>query len=347
MEIKILGRDRAVCFEVGPGERILHAGLRQGFALPYECASGTCGTCRATLVRGEVDDLWPDAPGRKHVKADAGELLMCQHSARSDCTLQLPGKLADAEPDAPLPRAHRAVVSATEWLTHDVMRFSVSLHDSCRFRAGQFMLIGLPGLQGARAYSMVNYDEPAHTLEFVIKNKPGGGFCERAFCAPFRDMCVTVFGPLGAASFEPALDRNLLCIAGGTGVAGMMAMLSHAAASGHLQHRRADLFFGVRTANDLFFMRELTALAERFPSALSVTLVLSDEPVSDHLRSSHPLLRFDQGFVHEATARTMVGRYEGTRAYVAGPPVAVDAALRMLLLEARLPATEIRYDKFG
>ena len=42
-----------------------------------------------------------------------------------------------------------------------------------------------------------------------------------------------------------------------------------------------------------------------------------------------------------------VGRYERTRAYRAGAPVLVESAFRVLLLEARLPVTEIRYDKFG
>jgi len=51
--------------------------------------------------------------------------------------------------------------------------------------------------------------------------------------------------------------------------------------------------------------------------------------------------------VHEAAKRAMAGKYANVRAYVAGPPPAVDATLRVLLLEARLPATEIRYDKFS
>jgi toluene monooxygenase electron transfer component len=46
--------------------------------------------------------------------------------------------------------------------------------------------------------------------------------------------------------------------------------------------------------------------------------------------------------------REMEGHFTPkTRAYLAGPPPLVDGALRMLLLKARLPATEILYDKFG
>ena len=42
------------------------------------------------------------------------------------------------------------------------------------------------------------------------------------------------------------------------------------------------------------------------------------------------------------------GAYLSTKAgqlHVAGPPPLVDAALRMLIMEVRLPASRIRYDK--
>jgi toluene monooxygenase electron transfer component len=43
----------------------------------------------------------------------------------------------------------------------------------------------------------------------------------------------------------------------------------------------------------------------------------------------------------------MQGRFAELRAYVAGPPPMVDASLRWLLREARLPPADIRYDKFS
>ena len=64
MKVQVTGRSHTHVFEAEPGEKILDAGLRSGFVLPYECGSGTCGTCRARLVSGEIEDAWPDAPGR-------------------------------------------------------------------------------------------------------------------------------------------------------------------------------------------------------------------------------------------------------------------------------------------
>jgi toluene monooxygenase electron transfer component len=51
--------------------------------------------------------------------------------------------------------------------------------------------------------------------------------------------------------------------------------------------------------------------------------------------------------VHEVAKRAMAGKYQNVRAYVAGPPPAVDAAIRVLLLDAKLTTDNIRYDKFS
>ena len=49
----------------------------------------------------------------------------------------------------------------------------------------------------------------------------------------------------------------------------------------------------------------------------------------------------------EVAGRALKGQYHNIRAYVAGPPPAVDAALRLLLLEGKVTADNIRYDKFS
>ena len=56
---------------------------------------------------------------------------------------------------------------------------------------------------------------------------------------------------------------------------------------------------------------------------------------------------FARGLVHAVAAERMAGRFADVRAYVAGPPPMVDASLRLLLREARLPPADIRYDKFS
>ena len=78
-----------------------------------------------------------------------------------------------------------------------------------------------------------------------------------------------------------------------------------------------------------------------------MTVALSDEDVPAAASQGHPTLRFARGMVHEVAKQAMQGKYQNVRAYLAGPPPAVDSAIRFLLLEARLTADNIRYDKFS
>jgi toluene monooxygenase electron transfer component len=203
-----------------------------------------------------------------------------------------------------------------------------------------------PGVPGYRGWSMVNYTRTADRLEFVVKKKAGGGLSEWLFGSAGEGDALELFGPLGRATFYPSVDKDILCIAGGSGIAGMMSIMARAAQERYFEQHRGDLFFGVRTIDDAFFLEELADLAARCGRGLSVTLALSDQAVPGSAAAHHPGIVFDEGFVHEVAQRRMEGRYHNVRAYVAGPPPAVDASIRMLL-KARLSTENIRYDKFS
>ena len=347
MRIQVNARNRAFQFEAASGEKILYAGLRSQAGLPYECATGTCGTCKARLIDGQVDDSWTAAPGRKFLKAERGEFLMCQCSPRSDLSIEVASFVYPIDPGTSTPAPLGGTVRAVRALTHDVSAVEVELDAPCEFDAGQFMAVGAPGVPGARGYSMVNYERPAARLEFVIKKKPGGGFSEWLFSGKREGTKLSLFGPLGKATFYPDLGKHVLCIAGGSGIAGMMSILSRAGQARYFEQHQGRVYFGVRTATDTFYLEELSALQRQFPDGLQVTVALSDTDVPDELRARFPGLRFARGLVHEVAKRDMAGKYQNVRAFLAGPPPAVDAAIRVLLLEAKLTTDNVRYDKFS
>ena len=347
MYVQVNARNRAYRFGAAPGEKILYAGLRSQIGLPYECGTGTCGTCKAKLVEGKIDDRWPEAPGKKFLKASNHEFLMCQCSAREDISIEIASFVYPADPGSCLVSARSATIDSVRALTHDVSAIDVRLDAPCRFDAGQFMAVAAPGLAGMRGYSMVNFDHPAQRLEFVVKKKPGGGFSEWLFSGKAAGSKIELIGPLGKATFYPGVAKNILCIAGGSGIAGMMSILSRACAERHFEQHKGHVFFGVRTMRDAFYLAELSALREKFPQTLAITVALSDEDVPASATQQFPQLKFARGLVHEVAKREMAGRYQDVRAYLAGPPPAVDAAIRVLLLEAKLTTDHIRYDKFS
>jgi len=348
VRIRVTGKGESREFDCAPQERILHAGLRNGVPLPYECASGTCGTCKATLVEGDTEYAWEEAPGRKYVKADKGEVLMCQSFARSDCTLTI-AKRIDATAVGRFPPARiGGTLENVREVAPGVVAFEVALDRPISYEAGQFVLLEFPEIAGARSYSMVNFARETTRLHFVVKRFPGGRVSEWLFAPSVGGSRVEIFGPLGHATFDPAIAKHLVCIAGGSGIAGMMSILSHAAEDGYFDRHDGKVFFGVRTGADTFYLDELAHFVRRFTSRLRVTIALSHEEPPPGLLSAYPELIFDTGFVHEAAKRALTGMSPlETMAYVAGPPPMVDGTLRMLLLEMRLSGSNIRYDKFS
>ena len=344
-QVQLRAKDKTAVFDVLDGETVLCAGLRQGVSLPYECATGTCGSCRAGLVEGDVLNLWPEAPGSTFLRSNRAERLLCQTAVNGNCLFELPRSLKKiAEADRPSHRTGR--IAQSSLLARDIMYLRIQLSDTLTFAAGQFLLMRTEAVKGQRSYSLANSENDVSELEIVIKRKSGGALTEWLFSADRVGEEVRIFGPIGASVFDPTSDRNLLCIVGGSGLAGAMAILSRAAAMGHLEHNSAELFFGVRTMQDGFFFDRISELVRDFPN-LRATIALSDEvPSLDHT-SRFQDLQFRHGLVHEVARDEMRGRYKETTAFLAGPPPMVEAAIRVLLMDAKLPARNIRYDKFS
>jgi toluene monooxygenase electron transfer component len=211
------------------------------------------------------------------------------------------------------------------------------------------MVLEFEGIRGGRAWSMTNAATTTDLVDFVIKKKPGGLLSDFLFAkSSLLGLKLKAFGPVGKAIYTSDLERSLICIAGGTGIAGMMSILEAYISGGAYQKYPAEVFFGVRTSRDLFFAAEFSQLVEQAKGALRVIVAFSEEAATPEFMQLHPNLLFDQGFVHEVAWKHLEGQVKPqTRAYLAGPPPLVDGALRILLLKARLPVTEILYDKFG
>jgi toluene monooxygenase electron transfer component len=347
MKITVETQGGEFSFECEPTERILYAALRHGLTVPYECATGTCGTCRGRIMQGTAQVDWDAAPGFARLRREKGDVLMCQARPTTDCVLRVPAKVAP-KPDCPTLPGHRTgCIETVRGLTHDVMEFEISLSRPMTFEAGQFVVLETPGLQGGRAYSMVNFGRGIDRLTLVVKQKAGGRFCDWLFKNDMTGSEMNVFGPLGRATFHPEEGKNLLCIAGASGIAGMLSILRHAMGENYFRYHSGHVFFGVRTLADGFYLRELSDHVARADGKLEVTLALSHEQAGSATHPQFPRIRLVQGMVGDATAQAMAGRYDNMIGFVAGPPPMVDGTLRLLIREARLPPQFIRYDKFS
>ena len=351
MRIEIEKKDKLYQLDADPGEPLLFAGLRAGIPLPYECATGTCGTCRARLAEGEIDLGWSEAPGKKNHKAEKKDLLLCQAHGKSDCKLVVPARIQAFRADDISPDYVQGKTSKWQYLTEDVIRFDVKLDSHVQFHPGQFFVLQVPGIEGYRAYSMVNYVNSTNSLEFIIKLKPGGVFSQwaeqQSADQSGGQSDVRLFGPLGRASFHADEDHDLTLITGGSGIAGLMSIIEQAVQLDYLQKHKIKLFFGVRTMDDLFFADRLMAVKDLYPDNFSVHVVLSMQQIEDADCSIWPEFEFSSGMVHEAALGAFSGDNSNTMVYMAGPQPMVDAAVRPLVLEVKVSPTMIRFDKFS
>jgi len=318
----------SVAFRCRADQSILHAALAAGVPLPHECASGSCGTCKVELVSGEVEARWPEANGVSPRDRLKGKILACQSEPRSDCTLR--ARLSAPEPDVPPPADFELEVTGLDRPAEGVLVVSGVAEAPVRFLAGQFVLLRLPG--GRRASSMANPPEAgSRRLEFFVKAKPGGAATQIWFEALRPGDRLVGEGPFGRAFLRIDDERDIVCVAGGSGLA---PMLSIAFDSVRSSRRRVDLFFGVRRSADVFAEDRLDRLAAT--RKVRVVTALSEDGaapgralglIGDVMRARVPDL-------HERTL------------YMAGPPAMVDDLLRACVTQVGLAADRIHFDRF-
>jgi toluene monooxygenase electron transfer component len=122
---------------------VLRAGLRSGLGMPYECNSGSCGTCKVELVSGTVESLWAAAPGLGDRDRAKNRVLACQSRPTSDCAIKV--RLRPENVPAHRPARFRAKLVGTRDLTHDLREFRFKAEGAPGFLAGQYALFTLPG----------------------------------------------------------------------------------------------------------------------------------------------------------------------------------------------------------
>ncbi len=321
--------------EVAEGQTILDACLRSGIYLPHACGHGLCGTCKTQVTDGEIDHGEASAFALMDFERDDGYVLACTATLMSDVTIE-----ADVEED---PDARRNPVSDFEGevvglddLTHDVKGVRLALNgESIDFQAGQYVMAKLPGVEGARAFSIANAPSDASHVELQVRRVPGGagtGYVHEKLRLGER---VRFSGPYGRFVVRKSRGGPLIFLAGGTGVSSPRAMILDLLEEGYAEP--ITLVHGVRTQADLYGREDFEALAKKHPNFRYVPS-LSNEPESSAWAG-------ERGFVHDVAKRLYGGVFEGLTDYLCGPPPMIEACIGALM-QGRLFEKHIFTEKF-
>lgn len=336
MSYTVTLRPFGVSFDCAEGETILSAALRNGISLRYGCKHGNCGSCKAQIAEGEVDQAHASEVALMQFERNQGLALLCAAVPEEDIVIELADDYTEEElSSAPPIGDYKARVVAVEALTHDIMRLELKLQqpDFMRFNAGQFVEINVPGTDAWRAFSMANPPSEPDRVVLMIKLLPGG-----AVSGYLRERArpgdpLNVRGPYGQFSVAPGV-APIIMVAGGSGMAPILSMLNELAEQ--RTTRPIRFYFGARALRDLFLTEEIAALGRRLPDFRYVPALSAPEPGD----------RWDgeTGLITEVLQRHS-GNLRGSEAYLCGPPPMIDAAVEVLKAKGMF-STRIRFDKF-
>ncbi|EST36536.1 ferredoxin--NADP reductase [Streptomyces roseochromogenus] len=196
------------------------------------------------------------------------------------------------------------------------------------YRPGQFLTLKLPGADGravARCYSLASSPHTGEPMKVTVK-RVAGGYGSNWVCDHLAAGDeLEVLPPTG--TFTPdSLDRDLLLVAGGSGITPVLSIAKSALARGQ---GRLALLYANRDESSVIFRDELRELAEDFPDRLLVIHWLESL----------------QGLpvAHRLTAA--LAPYADREAFVCGPEPMMDA-VEQALRALGAPGDRIHRERF-
>ncbi len=211
---------------------------------------------------------------------------------------------------------HEAAVESVVELTHDIV--GLTLRAELEFIPGQYIEVHVPGDERARrSFSIANLPGEGR-LELIIKRYPGGRFSSLLHTTRPPPARLRFTGPYGSFRLRQS-ERPILMVAGGSGMAPILALLRQLARDGC--ERPVRFYYGARSDRDLFSRPLIASLGERLADFRFV-------PVTG-------------GFVHESIDDEL----DQPDIYMCGPPPMLDATEAMLLARGADPQ-RIFQDRF-
>lgn len=300
-------------------EVILNTALKNGLGFPHNCRVGSCTQCKCRLKSGRVSELTDSSYVLSEDDLAKGMILACQSVPLTDVEIEVP--LSTTQGDKLIDT--RGEIVATRSLTHDIQEVTIRLEEAMQLRAGQYAELRFNEFSLSRNYSVAQAPKgkALNELVFHIRKVPGGRFTEWLFEAPRVGTRLDVSGPYGDFYLREAeSDSPIVCVAGGSGMAPIKALLEQAAWTGVTRH--VTYFYGARTEADLYALDEMAALTREWRGTFTFVPVLSALPEGATWSG-------ERGWVSDALASRSVN-WSQAQAYLCGPPAMIEASRAVL-----------------
>ncbi|HET8704872.1 MAG TPA: 2Fe-2S iron-sulfur cluster binding domain-containing protein [Pseudomonadales bacterium] len=317
-------------FTLANKETVLNGALRNGIDFPYSCKVGGCAACKCQLVSGKVKELTDKSYLLSKEDIQQNYILGCQSIPVSDVVVRLPeNPLANQNTTGTLIRQ--------DMLTHDIAEITIKLEAPIRYIGGQYASLKASGTDiPARAYSFAHKCGPDGNSEiaFFVRLVPNGRMSHWLLSPQALNQKVEVKAALGEFHLRPGKE-SLICVAGGSGLAPLIALLESAIGSDAV-NRNVFLLMGARTQRDLYYVEQIEALKKQWRGRFEFIPVLSEEPADSNWTGM-------RGWVTDAITPQISKDAQG---YLCGPPPMIDAAIAKMT-EQGINRSQIYFDKFS
>lgn len=213
---------------------------------------------------------------------------------------------------------------------HGIAEITVRPHLTYEYAAGQYVSVETPWWpKHWRYYSAANAPREDGTLTFHVRAVPGGSVSTALVHRAVVGDVLQLGAPLGDMVLDAAVHRDLLCVAGGTGLAPIRALVEEVARRGG--SHEVDVFLGARTGAELYGVDDMLRMAQRH-HWLTIRGAVSHEYIPG-IRGSLPevLAEYGPWYQHDV--------------YLSGPVPMVVSATETLTLGGTAPE-RIHHDPF-
>lgn len=312
------------------GNTLLAGLLDNKIFLPSACGGkATCGFCKCT-VNSDAGPLLPtELPFLSKQEIKSNTRMACQIKVRADIDITVSESLLSV-------KEFMTKVSRISDLTHDIKEVEMTLleGDTISFKPGQYVQFQIPGTSEYRAYSVASAPSKKNTIELITRLVPEG------VCTTYMHNILNegdeavVTGPYGDFYLQENSTKEIVCIAGGSGLAPIKSIVYHLFEKG--TDRKITFFFGAREVKDLYYREEFEKIAKEHPNFRFVPAVSNPTP-SDNWTG-------ETGFVHLCMEKYL-DRESKKEAYLCGPPVMIDSSVD-ILHGFNISDRDIFFDKF-
>ena len=224
---------------------VLDSALSAGFVFEYSCKSGQCGTCKTTLLKGEIIEVQEQLALNK---GDANnQFLTCCCVAASDILIDATDLSAMHGIEVKILPTR---INSLELLSEDIMQVKLRVPPSSNFvfLEGQFIdIIGPNSIR--RSYSIASISSNKEII-LLIKRVKNGEFSNYWFNKAKSNDLLRIEGPKGTF-FLRDRAKPLVFLATGTGIAPIISILDRLDSDPDFnQTEGISLFWGNRVQQD-------------------------------------------------------------------------------------------------